>query len=238
MSTTDLPPCWRELHDVLDAGIDRVILFGPPGTGKTFAGLNLGDTDAGSWRLTCTEDMTTADVSGMWKPNGATWSWHNGAVINAWEGDGFRGGRIVADEIDRAGGDVYSTLLAMFDSEGSASFRNPETGRIVRPRPGFSVVMTTNVEDLRDLPDALVDRFPVAIRINEPHPQALDALPRDLRNYARRMADAGQRRISLRKFHAYAKLRASLGDERAAQIIFRADAPAFLDAIAIDRVAA
>ena len=31
--TTD--NCWETFNNVLDAGIDRVILFGPAGTGKT-----------------------------------------------------------------------------------------------------------------------------------------------------------------------------------------------------------
>ena len=52
MYTTDedgniiLPDCWQTLHDALIAGVDRIVLFGPPGTGKTFAGLTMGDTSA------------------------------------------------------------------------------------------------------------------------------------------------------------------------------------------------
>ena len=57
--------------------------------------------------------MTTADVTGHFKPNGDGWKWNTGAVIKAWEGDGINGGRIVADEIDKAGGDVQSTLLCL-----------------------------------------------------------------------------------------------------------------------------
>ena len=34
-----LPECWQALEDTLNAGIDRVILFGPSGIGKTYAGL-------------------------------------------------------------------------------------------------------------------------------------------------------------------------------------------------------
>jgi hypothetical protein len=57
----DLPSCWKDVNDALAAGIDRLILFGPPGTGKTFGGLNLGDVTGGAFRLICNEDMTAAE---------------------------------------------------------------------------------------------------------------------------------------------------------------------------------
>lgn len=236
----NLPECWRELYDVLNAGVDRVILFGPPGTGKTFAGLTIGDVNAGSHRLICTEDMTQADVTGCFMPNAqGTWNWQTGAAIKAWEGDGIRGGRLVIDEIDRASGDTESALLAVTDTVESAVWENPETGRKVRPLPGFSVVMTTNIENVRDLPTALKDRFPVAIRINTPHPDALLTLPADLRAAAAASADANpDRRFSVRAFQTYAKLRADLGAERAARIIFGAVANDIIDAIRINEVAA
>jgi MoxR-like ATPase len=240
MTTTNLPACWADLYDVLDAGIDRVILFGPPGTGKTYAGLTVGNVAAGSHRLICTEDMTAADVTGTWMPNASgTWDWHTGAGVAAWEGDGLRGGRLVIDEIDKASGDVFSLLLAITDTVDSASWKHPETGRTVRPREGYSVVMTTNVEDMRDLPTALKDRFPVAIRINTPHPSALETLAPDLRAAAAASADApADRRFSIRTFQSFDRLRTRLGDERAARMVFGRHASSIIDAIAIDKVSA
>lgn len=233
-----LPQCWKDVESVLNAGTDRVILFGPPGTGKTFAGLNYGNTTAGAWRLICTDDMTTADVLGHYIPNAqGGWSYKDGSAIEAWNGDGQNGGRLVIDEIDKAGGDVFATLLAITDTVDSAKWKHPERGE-VRPRDGFSVVMTTNIEHMEELPEALKDRFPVAIRINEPHPAALAKLSGDLREYAARMADAGERRISLRAFYAFDSLRSSVGDREAARLVFGENrASAFLDAIAINAVA-
>ena len=236
-SNENLPQCWQDFYEVVQAGIDRVILFGPPGTGKTYAGLNMGDIDAGSWRLVCTEDMTNFDVTGGFLPGqDGSFDWHDGAAVKAWRGNGLRGGRLVVDEIDKAGGDVFATLLAMTDTVDSAKWENPANGRIEVPKDGFSVIMTTNIENMEELPSALKDRFPCAIRINEPHPDALTNLPSNIREYARKMADAGERRISLRQFYAYGKLARTSGDERAAKLIFGDRAEAFLDAVKIDTV--
>ena len=237
MNNQPLPQCWQDVEDALNAGIDRLILFGPPGTGKTYAGLNFGDTQGGAWRLVCTDDMTNADVTGHYIPSGNDWAWKDGMAVKAWQGDGLRGGRLVVDEIDKAGGDVFATLLAMTDTLDSAKWERPSDGRSIRPMEGYSVVMTTNIEDMRELPEALKDRFPVAIRINQPHPSALEKLSADLRPYALRMADAGARRISLRTFFAYDQLRKSMGDEKAAKLDFHDQAQSFLDAIKIDNIA-
>ena len=237
-SPNALPKCWQTLESALNAGIDRVVLYGAPGIGKTYAGLSLGNVEGGAHRLACTDDMTTAEVTGMWKPTkDGNLSWNEGAGILAWRGNGKVGGRLVIDEIDKAGGDVFATLLAMTDSPESAKWEHPDNGRVVRPQDGFSVVMTTNIEHMDELPEALKDRFPVAIRINQPHPDALANLSADLRPYAVRMADAGERRISLRTFFAFDKLRSSMGDIESARLIFGAQAQAFLDAIAINKVA-
>lgn len=235
---TNLPACWAEFYDVMDAGIDRVILFGPPGTGKTYAGLNIGTNDAGSFRLICNEDMTAADVTGHWMPSSDnSWKWIDGAVVKAWQGNGYKGGRVVADEIDRASGDVLSLLLAMFDSDGSARWEHPLTGKNITPNNGFSVVMTTNLEQMRDLPTALRDRFPVQIRINTPHPSALECLSPDLRNAAAASADADpSRRFSIRSFMTFDALRQKMPVERAAKIIFGNYAGDIVDALRVAAV--
>ena len=237
-ATSDLPACWRDLDDCLRSGIDRVILFGAPGIGKTYGGLTLGDTTGGAYRLVCSEDMTNMDVTGGFMPNGDGFMWLDGSALKAWRGDGNIGGRLVVDEVDKAGGDVFATLLAMLDSPESASWEHPMTGEVVRPLAGFSAVMTTNIENMGELPTALADRFPVRIRINEPHPTALLRLSANLRGYAVRMADAGDERISLRAFMALDKLAQSLGMERACILTFGdRRGRQVLDAIAVDALA-
>ena len=231
-----LPRSWKDMHDVMTSGVDRVIVYGPPGTGKTYGGLTMGNLGGSVHRLVCNEEMTSADVTGHFMPSAdGSWMWRNGAVINAWQS----GGRLVADEIDRASGDVLSLLLAMFDTPDSASWTHPVTGEVLRPKEGFSVVMTTNIEDMADLPTALADRFPIRIRISEPHPSALMTLDEDVRVAASQSADESpDRRISMRGWKEFCRLRKLLSDERAAELVFGSLARSVLRTIRVDSVTA
>jgi len=225
--------CWQDIEDSFNAGVDRLVLYGPPGTGKTYAGLTMNTKDRPTFRLICTPDMTNADVTGAWMPNDkGTFSWHEGQAVKAWR----TGGRLIVDEIDKAGGDVFATLLAMTDSPESCKWENPQTGEVETPKKGFSVVMTTNLEELSDLPDAIRSRFPIRIRVNKPHKTALDKLSPDLRAYAERSSDLKERRIDLRSFYAFDNLRKSVGAERAAKLLFAEHAGDFLDAIKVDQI--
>ncbi|NNN04152.1 MAG: AAA domain-containing protein [Acidimicrobiaceae bacterium] len=229
-----LAPCWNDVVDVLASGVRRLLLFGPPGLGKTYAALRLA-TSGPAERLTCTEDLTSAEITGSWMPAGAgRWEWREGPGIRAWRGIEGRGSRLVVDEADRASGDALSTLLLICDSPESARWRNPETGEWVRPGEDFTVVVTTNSTSLEELPPALRDRFPVAIEIDRPHVGAVGALSEDLRAPALAGALGGEERlISLRAYYAFDTLRARLGAERAAGLVFGARAEAFLDALSI-----
>lgn len=232
----DVSSCWRDLADVMSAGISRVLLYGPSGTGKTYAALHHGVGASSAERLVCTEDLTSGEITGTWMPVGENrWEWREGPAIRAWRGSGGLGGRLVVDEVDRASGDALSTLLAMTDSPESARWRNPETSEWVRPGPQFSVVMTTNIDDLDDIPPSLRDRFPVSIRIDRPHTSALASLSDDLRGAA--LAGSlgpSSRRISLRCFYAFDELRRHLGAQRAAHLVFGDDVGmSVLDSLAI-----
>jgi len=95
--------------------------------------------------------------------------------------------------------------------------------------------MTSNIEDVEDIPLALRDRFPVSIRVDQPHPSALESLSPDLRSpaLAGSLGDS-ERRVSLRSFHAFDLLRRHLGAERAARLVFGvARASDVLDALTI-----
>lgn len=227
--------CWRDLADVVEAGLSRVLLYGPPGTGKTFAALHFAVSEPAE-RLVCTEDLTTGEITGTWMPVGeGRWEWREGPAIRAWRGSDGLGSRLVVDEVDRASGDALSTLLAMTDTTDSARWRHPDSGEWVSPGVHFSVVMTSNIEELDEIPPSLLDRFPVAIKVDRPHPAALERLSVDLRAAA--MAGSigpSGRRVSLRSFYAFDDLRQRHGAQRAARLVFGVDAAAgILDALTI-----
>ena len=140
------------------------------------------------------------------------------------------GSRLVLNEVDHAGGDVLSFLLAALDNPETCRVCLP-SGETVRPAPGFHCVGTMNGQP-EDLLPALRDRFAAAIEIEEPHPAAIDALPEDLRNAARGTVSAvGGDRITLRSWLAFASLRSTLGAETAAQGLFGERWQAVLDSL-------
>jgi len=214
MKTQTLPDCWQKLDDSLNNGINRVLLYGAPGTGKTFAGLTMKPTNQNAYRLICTDEMTTATIEGAYLPDQNGFAYREGVAVKAWR----EGARLVIDEINRANSDVMSLLLAFTDTVASSSWQNPQTLQIVRPMPEFSVIMTMNGEP-DDLEPALLDRFTVHIEITEPHPQALEQLPEYLRNPAKVFATLrDNERASLRAFMTVAQLEPKLGLARALEI--------------------
>ena len=83
-ASNEIGQCWRDLADVIDAGVSRVLLYGPPGTGKTYAALRFGVADAVAERLVCTEDLTTGEITGTWMPaSEGRWEWREGPAIRA-----------------------------------------------------------------------------------------------------------------------------------------------------------
>lgn len=230
MNTTQtLPQCWQDFTDTLASGLSRVCLYGNPGTGKTYAALTQHLTERGSTRLVCVDDMTSAAIEGMWRPNRDGWTFQEGAAVTAWR----NGSRLVIDEIDKASGDVLGMLLAFCDSEQSARWQNPDTGEIVTPSEGFSIVITTNNHP-NTLPEALRDRFPVAVEINEPHPDALALLPQFMREPARMLAGrTDEARVSIRAFMALDKLSQTVGIERAAALVMPEHADSIITAAKI-----
>jgi len=221
MTTNDptrdnLPECWQAVADIMSAGIDRVLLFGPSGTGKTFAGLTMKPATQPAYRLICSEEMTTAQIEGAFYPAAEGFEYREGVAVRAWR----EGARLVIDEVARANGDVMSLLLAFTDTTASSSWEHPVTHEVVTPAPGFSVVLTMNGEP-QDLDPALLDRFAARVRVNEVHPSAINELPDYLRRIAAALgADENpENRASVRAFQTVVKVAEKHGIERALEIV-------------------
>ena len=208
--------CWSIASAVLTQS-PRVLLHGPPGTGKTYAATRFGlRPDQAVASCTLTPETPAAELRGFYVPRGHEFVWQDGPATTAWR----TGGRLVLNEIDRATGDLLSLLLAICDDPLFAQLTLP-SNETVRPAPGFAVVATMNsVPD--DLDFALLDRFPVRIHIDEVAPGALHSLPPDLRDVAAKsgvLADPA-RRVSFRTWSEFAKLRVAIGQENAARAVF------------------
>jgi len=202
------------------------LLYGNPGTGKSFAAHNADLAGRQLFSLTMTPETPAAELRGHYIPMGSQFVWQDGPAIKAWR----FGGRLVINEIDNSGGDALSFLLSCLDSPETACLTLP-TGEMVKPHPQFQAVATMN-GDPDDLPSALRDRFPVTIEVDAVHPSAVESLPHDLRNAALGSALAdSDRRVSIRAWQCFASLRTSIGDAAAAQAIFASRAKDVLDVL-------
>lgn len=227
---------WEMADFALSNNLGRVLMYGLPGTGKTYFGLNYHLNGKSSYRLICTEEMTDSDLIGGYRQStNGTWQFREGVGIKAWR----EGARLVVDEINRCNSDVESRLMALIDTNHSSRWEHPETGEIVTPAEGFSVVATMNGEP-EDLAPAVLDRLVVQIRVDEPHPDAITALPNYLRDIAKSFASRmGDDRYSLRNFVEFASLYGKTQDlQRSALVALPRIAEQMVDALAITQVEA
>jgi MoxR-like ATPase len=216
---------WGVAEAVVRAGTGNTLLYGPPGTGKSYAAQSgAGDV----FNVTITPETPAAELRGHYHPRGGEFVWVDGPVVSAMR----RGARLVLNEVDHAGGDTLSFLLAALDNRESCRITLP-SGETVRPAAGFHVVATMNGAP-SDLLPALRDRFAAAIEIAGVHPAAIERLSPDLRNAAKGTVAADDAsRITLRSWLCFDTLRPLVGPETAAQAVFGTDWRAVLDSLTV-----
>lgn len=230
MNTTEtLARCWTLAADALRTG-KNVLMYGPPGTGKTFAALHQQQPGRPTpVCVTVTAETSAADLLGFYTNGPAGFVWQDGPATAAWRA----GARLVVNEVDKIGTDAESAFHVIADESASARLRLP-TGEEIAPAPGFHVIASTNAstpdEALRA--EGVKDRFTINLHIDQPHPDALAALPEDLRNAAASTWNSSPR-ITMRQWRAFAELRITLSRETAAELVFGARASAVLDSLAV-----
>ncbi len=193
---------WELFNKVVGTS-DRILLYGIPGTGKTYQATKVNvPTDKEVYSTTLTIDSTASEMIGHYIPNDiGTFDWNDGVAIKAWR----EGTRLVINEIDHAGPDVSSVLHAILDDADIARLTLPNKKKeTVIPSRGFSVIATMNgTPDM--LPEALADRFGVKININSVHPDAIKSLPEKYRTvYSER--DENNIPPSIRSWKEFSKL--------------------------------
>ena len=101
--------CWKLVDSVI-GNSNRILLYGAPGTGKTYSAvkqntpLNL-DGEPNVYQVTMTEDTASANLEGFYMPNSSgAFEWHDGIAIQSWR----NGGRLVINEIDHASPDAMT----------------------------------------------------------------------------------------------------------------------------------
>ena len=193
---------WELFNKVVGTS-DRILLYGIPGTGKTYQATKVNVPEGKDvYSTTLTIDSTASEMIGHYIPNElGTFDWNDGVAIKAWR----EGTRLVINEIDHAGPDVSSVLHAILDDADIARLTLPNKKKeTVTPSKGFSVIATMNgTPDM--LPEALADRFGVKININSVHPDAIKSLPEKYRTvYSER--DENNIPPSIRSWKEFSKL--------------------------------
>ena len=195
--------------------IRTLLLYGPSGTGKTYACYTKGRIHNGVYAITLTEETPAAELRGTWMPRGNEFVWVDGPCTEAMR----KGARIVINEISHGSDDVLALLYALLESAETARLTLP-TNETVRPAKGFNVCATDNA-DPEHLPAALRDRFDSIQEIDAPHPEALARLSGPLRRAAvQTLGLEPERAVSIRSWLKVEDLRQVLGLADACRAVF------------------
>lgn len=207
---------WQEAASLaIRAGV-AVYLYGPPGTGKSYwarthALIERYGMRQGVQTINCTPDALGVEARGavLPMPGSGDWGWVDGPILRAMRGrmadtivTRRLADRLVVEELPRAGEDLQAFLLAAADNAKTCGITIPNTGELVRPAEGFSIVATGNSPP-EELFPALADRF-LCIEVQEPSAVAFEAVPAAYRDAA--MIETREGRTSLREWLRFSQL--------------------------------
>lgn len=207
----------------------RVLLWGPPGTGKTELPWRIAQREnwAHVYQL-MTEETPGTELLGHLIVQAGNTVWSDGTLGRALRLSQEKPVVYVVDEIGRASQDAMSACLL--------ALTNPESLRLVlrsgetlMPKPENWHVVCTSNDDPGQLPPALADRLHISVKVLSPHPGLIDSMTTI---EARRLAASASREYSVRALLTYDKLVAGgMSKDEAAGIVWEPEvAKSFNDA--------
>lgn len=208
-----------------------VLIWGPPGVGKTYTAQHESLTSGGVVSVTLTPETPASELRGFYVPKGGEFVWQDGPVVMALR----RGARLIINEISHASSDVLALLYPLLESTSTAGVPLP-SGEVVKPAEGFQAVITDNHSPAQ-LPEALQDRADAICHITELHPDALARIAPEYREAAIQLAKPDvpfDRRVSVRGWLRLSEALRRVETEEAFALVFGPERGAMLrDALAI-----
>jgi len=161
---------WFEvLTAVVNAGLNRVLLYGPPDTGKTTTATKIRE-DKPVFRVQCSRQQGIEDLLGSYVLQAGETKFIPGPVAQAM----LQGATLLVDEFDMRNPAHDSIWHSVLDDESIAEVRLPD-GTVIKPAPGFIAIATTNATPNAFSP-ALQRRFQLKLFCGQAHPEALNSL--------------------------------------------------------------
>jgi MoxR-like ATPase len=216
---------------------ENILLWGPPGTGKTYDAIHLHASKftGGIYATTVTLDTPAAEWRGFFIPKpdekgNPGMGWQDGLAAKVMGKVVDEDGKVkidkptcrfVINEIHKRGPDLEALIHAVCDDREMATIALPN-GDTVFAQPDFQVVATAN-EPLDQPDDPVADRFAIRCYVRYPSIAAIETLDKDLRDFALKqylLEPHDPKFISFRRMAAFDRLRKRFDSNRAANLVF------------------